>query len=348
MHKKVVIGAMALCLTASGAGAALAAKGGPPPTPRGDQRRPEGPVQDQPLRPGRAALAQGRLPGQVRRDAAHRQQRRTKARTRSRVVKKKDVPRTAKQINNCKICQKIAKAHGADPNSDAPPKFLFLENGVGQDTPPNVDRPGDSGVTGPGKKGDVDRPEGDGEEGHEALLHVPHPSVDAGEGQRQVGRASMRRHHAGPWRSPGPSRCSVAGAGARARVRDYWVAAVPTSWNIVPNGHDAIMDMPVDRGRLDLPDGRLPPLHAAAGASRCPTRAHSSADGLADPRPADPGARRRPAARPLQEHGHAAPRPALDALPRRALPAELRRRLRARLLRRATPTSCPARRGRTG
>src|SRR5438045_7003357 len=35
-------------------------------------------------------------------------------------------------------------------------------------------------------------------------------------------------------------------APAAARVRDYWVAAVPTSWNIVPNGHDAIMGLPVD------------------------------------------------------------------------------------------------------
>jgi manganese oxidase len=33
---------------------------------------------------------------------------------------------------------------------------------------------------------------------------------------------------------------------AHARVLDYWVAAVPTQWNIVPNGHDAIMGMPVD------------------------------------------------------------------------------------------------------
>ena len=38
--------------------------------------------------------------------------------------------------------------------SEAPPKFQFLENGVGQNTPPNVDRPGDSGVTGEGKKGE--------------------------------------------------------------------------------------------------------------------------------------------------------------------------------------------------
>jgi FtsP/CotA-like multicopper oxidase with cupredoxin domain len=35
-------------------------------------------------------------------------------------------------------------------------------------------------------------------------------------------------------------------APAGARVRDYWVAAVPTTWNVVPNGHDAIMDMHVD------------------------------------------------------------------------------------------------------
>ncbi len=35
------------------------------------------------------------------------------------------------------------------------------------------------------------------------------------------------------------------GAAAQAQVRDYWVAAVPTWWDIVPNGHDAIMGMPV-------------------------------------------------------------------------------------------------------
>jgi hypothetical protein len=70
------------------------------------------------------------------------------------VVAKKDIPKTAAQAFNCKICKKLGQAHGADPNSDAPPKFPFLENGVGQATPPNVDRPGDSGVTGAGKKGE--------------------------------------------------------------------------------------------------------------------------------------------------------------------------------------------------
>jgi hypothetical protein len=70
------------------------------------------------------------------------------------VVKKSDVPKTAAAINSCKICEKLGQAHGADPNSDAPPKFQYLENGVGQNTAPNVDRPGDSGVTGSGKPGE--------------------------------------------------------------------------------------------------------------------------------------------------------------------------------------------------
>jgi uncharacterized cupredoxin-like copper-binding protein len=70
------------------------------------------------------------------------------------VVRKKDLPRNAAEAFNCKVCNQLAQAHGADPNSDAPPKFPFLENGVGQATPPNVDRPGDSGVTGEGKKGE--------------------------------------------------------------------------------------------------------------------------------------------------------------------------------------------------
>ena len=68
------------------------------------------------------------------------------------IVKKSDAPKTGLQIVNCRICNALGKAHGADPNSDAPPKFPFLEDGVGQQTPPNVDKPGDSGVTGKGKK----------------------------------------------------------------------------------------------------------------------------------------------------------------------------------------------------
>jgi hypothetical protein len=68
------------------------------------------------------------------------------------VVRKKDLPTTNKAINNClapgHICLKLAIAHGADPSSQGPPKFQFLENGKGQNTPPNVDRPGDSAAIG--------------------------------------------------------------------------------------------------------------------------------------------------------------------------------------------------------
>jgi hypothetical protein len=75
------------------------------------------------------------------------------------IVKKKDAPRTGLQVVNCRICNKLAIAHGANPESEAPPKYPFLEDGVGQQTPPNVDKPGDSGVTGKGKKGEsIDLP----------------------------------------------------------------------------------------------------------------------------------------------------------------------------------------------
>jgi len=70
------------------------------------------------------------------------------------VVKRKDLPRTKKQMNSCKVCAKLGQAHGADPNGQAPPKFAYLENGKGQNTPPKVDRPGDSALLGP-KRGDV-------------------------------------------------------------------------------------------------------------------------------------------------------------------------------------------------
>jgi len=65
------------------------------------------------------------------------------------IVKKKDLPNSF----NCPVCDKLGEAHGADPNSDAPPKFEFVENGKGQNQPADFNKPGDSGVTGE-KKGD--------------------------------------------------------------------------------------------------------------------------------------------------------------------------------------------------
>jgi hypothetical protein len=70
------------------------------------------------------------------------------------VVKKKDLPKTAGDVFNCAICNTLGIAHGADPNGEAPPTFQYLENGKPSLVAPNVDRPGDSGVTGEGKKGE--------------------------------------------------------------------------------------------------------------------------------------------------------------------------------------------------
>lgn len=71
------------------------------------------------------------------------------------VVKKSQLPRTPAQTFNCKICNKIAQELGANPNDqNSPPQFQYAENGVGTNTPPNVDRPGDTGLTGQGKRGE--------------------------------------------------------------------------------------------------------------------------------------------------------------------------------------------------
>ena len=71
------------------------------------------------------------------------------------VVARKDLPRTARQINNCQICGTIANEHGADPQSQAPPKYMFVENGQGTNSPPNIDRPGDSAFIPPTKNAKV-------------------------------------------------------------------------------------------------------------------------------------------------------------------------------------------------
>jgi hypothetical protein len=71
------------------------------------------------------------------------------------VVKRSDLPKTTKQINNCRICQTIATELGANPGSQAPPQFLFAENGVGTNTPVRVDRPGDSAFIAPTQKAKV-------------------------------------------------------------------------------------------------------------------------------------------------------------------------------------------------
>src|SRR3954447_25404849 len=71
---------------------------------------------------------------------------------------------------------------------------------------------------------------------------------------------------------------------AQARDVDYWVAAVPTTWNLAPNGHDPIMGAPVDPAEAIFPTvvyrrytkGWRAPLQNAA---------RSSSDGLLIPGP---------------------------------------------------------------
>lgn len=70
------------------------------------------------------------------------------------VLARRDMPRTLRTLFSCRACARLTRAHGADPETEAPPTFPFLENGVGQRTPPSVDRPGDSGITGEGRKGE--------------------------------------------------------------------------------------------------------------------------------------------------------------------------------------------------
>jgi hypothetical protein len=54
------------------------------------------------------------------------------------LVKKSQLPITAKAINNCAICGKIAQDLGADPNSQAPPAKTFDDGGDGFNKPGDV------------------------------------------------------------------------------------------------------------------------------------------------------------------------------------------------------------------
>ena len=60
-----------------------------------------------------------------------------------------------------------------------------------------------------------------------------------------------------------PALAAVFGpAPASAATRHVWVAAVPKTWNAVPNARDAIHGTQLHGRRDDVPDGRLPALHA--------------------------------------------------------------------------------------
>ena len=62
------------------------------------------------------------------------------------VVKGSQVPKTTQQIGECKICETLGKKHGANPESDAPPKKPVLDVGA-----KGIDQAGDSIVLQPKK-----------------------------------------------------------------------------------------------------------------------------------------------------------------------------------------------------
>lgn len=150
MQRKFVVGAMALAITASGTGAAVAAKSSKAPskaTVNAVQK-----VQFKVNRFVKDALRWQKDVYQIKsggtltivnkaNDGPH---------TFS-IVAKKDLPKTTKQMNQCSVCQKIAQEFGVDPNSnsEAPPAHLYTDDGVAQDAPANFDKPGDSVFVGP-------------------------------------------------------------------------------------------------------------------------------------------------------------------------------------------------------
>jgi len=148
MQKKFVVGAMALALTASGTGAALAAKKGPPPshaTVNAVQK-----VQFKVNRYVKDALRWQKDVYQVRSGGTlHIVNKANDGPHTFSIVARKDLPKTQKQLNQCNVCGTIAQQFGVDPTSDAPPAHLYTDDGVAQDAPANFDKPGDSAFVGP-------------------------------------------------------------------------------------------------------------------------------------------------------------------------------------------------------
>jgi hypothetical protein len=67
------------------------------------------------------------------------------------IVKPSQVPHTAKQMENCRACAEIAKAHGINfegPPAPGPPPVRLVDVGA-----PGFDTPGDSVVIGPKGRG---------------------------------------------------------------------------------------------------------------------------------------------------------------------------------------------------
>ena len=171
---------------------------------------------------------------------------------------------------------------------------------------------------------------------HVQLL-LPDPPVHARHGHRPVRRAATIVAAAALGACSPPA--------ASAATREFWVAAVPATCNIVPNRRDAIHGMRYAPARPSFPPSSTGATRAA-GASRCPTRRAGSGNQDLVPGPL---LRARAGDRLLVHFKN------LDRLYRgrtrctstASTTAELRRRLRARASPGVTATSSPVRPGPT-
>jgi hypothetical protein len=149
MQRKFVVGALALAITATGTGAAVAAKNGPPPSHATINAVAK--VKFKINRYVQDGLRWQKDTYQVRSGGTlHIVNKAEDGPHTLSVVKKSDLPRTTKQLNECSICQAIGLQFGiTDPNSEAPPQQIYVDNGVATDTPAEFDKPGDSVFIGP-------------------------------------------------------------------------------------------------------------------------------------------------------------------------------------------------------
>ena len=45
------------------------------------------------------------------------------------IITKSQVPRTARQVENCRVCQTLGQSHGIPPNGEGPPTIPLVDNG---------------------------------------------------------------------------------------------------------------------------------------------------------------------------------------------------------------------------
>ena len=303
----------------------------------------------EPLRPGRPAVGQGHLHGQsggtlhVVNNAAD------EGPHTFTVVRRRTMPKTAcRRSSTARSATTLAKAHGAESEQRRAAEVPVPRERRRPEDAAERRQAGRLRRHGHGQEGRVHRPEGDRQDGHEALLHVPHPPVDAGRGRSHLSFGSTQLRRARTWAVPAPS---PAAARALPAAPDPTHYKAPDDRLLGRRRADVVEHHP-ERPRRDHGHGRSRrrsrcSRRSSTGATRpnwrkpVPNAPRGERRRPPDPGPAAPRPRRRPPPRPLQEHGHAPSRPALDAFPRRPLPRRARTAPTCPGSRAATPTCMP-------